>query len=142
MADETYLSLPPVCFTISFCHNPFARQKGVGLAIVRQLALQYSKSPLNNGPLLVYLTARDKSRGEKALEELQSDKQLLSAKALAKDGGLTSIKYAALDISDKKSIEEFAALLKKEHGQIDIIVNNAGVAMDGFSKLVSPPHGC
>ncbi len=29
---------------------------------VRQLALQYPQSPLNSGPLLIYLTARDTSR--------------------------------------------------------------------------------
>lgn len=57
-----------------------------------------------------------------------------SSKALLQDGGLTDIKYAALDISDKKSIENFAAFLKKEHGQIDFLVNNAGVAIDGFGR--------
>ena len=36
--------------------------KGVGLAIVRQLALQYHKSPSNTGPLLIYLTARNEER--------------------------------------------------------------------------------
>lgn len=102
------------------------------MAIVRQLALQYPQSSYNNGPFLIYLTARDAGRGQKAVEELQSDKQLKSAKALRQDGGLTDIKYASLDIADKKSIEEFAAFLKKEHGEIDILVNNAGVAIDGF----------
>jgi carbonyl reductase 1 len=108
------------------------KHQGIGLAIVRQLALQYPKSSFNNDPLLVYLTARDKSRGEQAVEELQADKQLLSAKALLKDGGLTDIRYTSLDVSDSKSINHFAAFLEKEHGQIDILVNNAGIAVDGF----------
>lgn len=101
---------------------------------MRQLALQYPKSQFNNGSLLIYLTARDQSRGQKAVEDLKSDKQLKSAKALQEDGGLTDIKYAALDIANKKSIEDFAAFLKKEHGQIDFLINNAGVAIDGFGK--------
>lgn len=111
--------------------------QGIGLAIVRQLALQYPNSKLNNGPFLIYLGARDQSRGQKAVDDLKSDKQLLSAKALQQDGGLTEIKYASLDIGDKKSIQEFADFLKKEHGQIDILVNNAGVAIDGFGASYS-----
>jgi carbonyl reductase 1 len=90
------------------------------------------------------LTARDKSRGQQAVEELQADKQLVSAKALVKDGGLTEIKYASLEISDSKSIEQFADFLKREHGQIDILVNNAGVAIDGFGEhfLIKVQHIC
>lgn len=99
---------------------------------MRQLALQYPTSKYNNGPFLIYLTARDQSRGQKAVEDLKSDKQLQSAKALQQDGGLTVVKYAALDIADETSIEDFAKFLKKEHGQIDILINNAGVAIDGF----------
>jgi carbonyl reductase 1 len=47
--------------------------KGIGLAIVRQLALRYPSSPLNNGPILIYLTARDKSRGETAVKDIHND---------------------------------------------------------------------
>ena len=101
--------------------------KGVGLAIVRQLALQYPTSPLNNGPLLIYLTARDKGRGEAAVKSLHEDSQLKRAKALRSDGGLTDIQYHELDISDTMSIRGFAAFLKKEHAEgIDFVVNNAG----------------
>lgn len=57
--------------------------KGIGLAIVRQLALAYpSSSSLNAGPLLIYLPARDKSRGEAAVKEIHSDSQLAKAQAL------------------------------------------------------------
>lgn len=72
--------------------------KGIGLACVRQLALQYPKSSLNNGPLLVYLTARDEGRGKAALEDIQNDAQLASAKALRSQGGLTDIRYLPLDV--------------------------------------------
>lgn len=130
---RSFSSLPILCGKVGYLADDIQTSlQGIGLAIVRQLALQYPKSSFNNGPLLIYLTARDQSRGQKAVEDLQSDKQLLSAKALQHDGGLTDIKYAALDIADKKSIEDFAAFLKKEHGQIDFLINNAGVAIDGF----------
>ena len=110
--------------------------KGIGLAIVRNLALQYPSSAFNNGPLLIYLTARDQGRGEAAVKELQNDGQLKKAMALAQDGGLATIKYHGLDISEEKSIGDFGIFLKKEHPEgIDMVVNNAGIAMDGFGMF-------
>jgi carbonyl reductase 1 len=108
--------------------------KGVGLGAVRQLALQYPKSPINNkGRLLLYLTARDESRGKDALAQLQADEQLKKAKALTADGGLAEIRFAPLDIGSKDSVETFFRHLKKEHPDgIDFIINNAAIAMDGF----------
>jgi len=106
--------------------------KGIGYAIVRQLALQYPDSQFNNGPLLVYLTARDQGRGEEALKNLQDDVGLEEAKALKETGGLTEVKYHPLDISETKSIQDLAEFLKKTHPDgIDFVVNNAAIALDG-----------
>ena len=100
--------------------------KGIGLAIVSRLALHYPKSPLNDGPLLIYLTARDKG-GEAAVKSLYEDPQLQRAEALRSDGGLTDIKFHQLDISDTMSIRVFSEFLRKEHeGPVDFVVNNAG----------------
>ena len=111
--------------------------KGIGFAIVRNLALQYPKSASNNGPFLIYLTARDQTRGEAALKDICRDSQLKKAKALAEDGGLTTVKYHNLDISEKKSIDDFATFLKMEHPLgIDFVINNAGIAMTGFGALL------
>lgn len=105
---------------------------------MRNLALQYPKSALNDGPLLVYLTARDRGRGEVALRQLQTDVQLQSAKALVQDGGHTDVKYHQLDISDSGSIDSLCEFLRKEHSEgIDVLVNNAGVALDGFGMTLS-----
>jgi hypothetical protein len=94
---------------------PCSSADPAGEAIVRQLALQYPKSPLNAGPLLIYLTARDPTRGRDAVAALQRDPALLAARALRSDGGLSEIKFAQLDISDSKSIGAFAEFLKEEH---------------------------
>ena len=111
--------------------------KGIGLAIVRNLALQYPSSAFNNGPLLIYLTARDQKRGEEAVLALEQDEQLRKAKALASQGGLSTVKYHGLDISKPRSIDDVATFLQKEHPEgIDIVVNNAGIAMDGFGQLL------
>jgi carbonyl reductase 1 len=108
--------------------------KGIGLAIVRQLALQYPTSPLNNGPFLIYLTARDQGRGEAAVKNLEQDPQLKQAKALKADGGLSEIKFQLLDITSSDSIKTLADHLKQAHSDgIDFVINNAGIAMDGFN---------
>lgn len=107
--------------------------KGIGYAIVRNLALEYPSSAFNNGPLLIYLTARDQKRGEDAVAALQQDDQLKKAKALASHGGLSTIQYHALDISKPQSIKDAAEFVKKEHPDgIDFVINNAGIALEGF----------
>lgn len=110
--------------------------KGIGLAIVRNLALQYRSSALNHGgPLLIYLCARDRGRGEDAVRALEGDARLKEAKALALDGGEATVRYHGLDVSRTKSILDFAAFLAREHPEgIDVVVNNAGVALDGFGR--------
>lgn len=108
--------------------------KGIGLAIVRQLALQYPQSTFSGGPLLVYLTARSAERGNEAIKTLENDAQLKKAKALAADGGKTTIKFKELDITKDESIHSLSSFLKKEHPEgIDIVINNAGIAMDGYN---------
>ena len=113
--------------------------KGIGLAIVRNLALQYPSSAFNNGPLLIYLSARDQKRGEDAVADVLQDAHLEKAKALAEHGGLSTIKYQGMDISKSQSIKDMATFLKTEHPDgIDIVVNNAGIAMEGFGTLRYP----
>lgn len=104
---------------------------------VRNLALQYPKSPFNNGPLLIYLTARSAEKGAEAVRSLTSDPQLKEAKVLAQDGGLTTIKFQELDISQTTSIQQFSEFLRTEHPQgLDFVINNAGIAMQGFDSNV------
>jgi carbonyl reductase 1 len=107
---------------------------------VRNLALEYSKSSLNSGPLLIYLTACSSTRGEEALKGLLLDPQLKAAKALQKDGGLTTIVFSSLDITDENSIRDFKDLIQKEHPDgIDILVNNAGIYIDAKGKIFMLP---
>jgi carbonyl reductase 1 len=102
---------------------------------VRQLALQYPASPLNSGQFLVYLTARDDARGSEALHQLENDAQLKKARALAADGGLITLKFHNLDIGNAGSIQAFRDYLKTTHPDgIDFVINNAGIAMQGFGE--------
>lgn len=106
---------------------------------VRNLALAYPASALarDNAPLLIYLTARSAPRGLAALEALHADPSLASAKVLARDGGPVSLAFQPLDVGDAASIDAFAAQLRAAHGRVDVLVNNAGVAMDGFGAAVA-----
>ena len=124
--------------------------KGIGLAIVRQAALKYSGSPLNNGPLLLYLTARSEARGQEALRSIYDDAQLKSAAVLSRDGGLVDVRYFKLDIDDSQSIHHFIKHLTETHPDgIDFVINNAGIAASFFggsravpSEIVEPVIHC
>jgi carbonyl reductase 1 len=118
--------------------------KGIGLAIVRQLALAYPSSSLNKGQLLIYLTARDQSRGEAAVKDIHNDPQLAKAQALDSYGGLSTVKFHELDIADPNSVDAFAASMKEAHPDgIDFLINNAGMAMNGFDlNVVKTTLGC
>jgi len=80
--------------------------KGIGLSIVRALCQKYDGD--------VYLTARDESRGQEAVQLLKKE-------------GLNP-KFHTLDIESLESIKKFRDFLKKEHDGLDVLVNNAGMA--------------
>ncbi|CAH1404201.1 unnamed protein product [Nezara viridula] len=80
--------------------------KGIGFGIVRNLCKQFDG--------IVYLTARDVGRGKKAVEELNK----LGLKP----------EFHQLEIDDADSVANFAEFIRKKHGGIDILVNNAAIA--------------
>ncbi|CAM6117940.1 unnamed protein product [Calypogeia fissa] len=81
--------------------------KGVGYEIARLLAEQ---------GLTVVLTARDVGRGQAAIDALNAD-------------GQKSIHFYPLDVKSLESVESLANWLKTTFGGIDILVNNAAVAL-------------
>jgi len=100
---------------------------------VRQLALQYPKSSFNSGPFLIYLTARNEERGKAGVQSIYDDGDLKQAKALSTDGGPTDVQYHQLDVSETNSIRAFCKHLKEKHSDgIDFVINNAGIARQGF----------
>jgi len=87
--------------------------KGIGFAIVKAL-LQH---PYDG---VVYLTSRDQKRGEEAVSELAKS-------------GLTA-RFHQLDIDSLDSIKKFRDYIKKEHGGLDVVVNNAAIAFNNDAK--------
>jgi NAD(P)-dependent dehydrogenase (short-subunit alcohol dehydrogenase family) len=81
--------------------------RGIGLVIVRELA---------HRGLRVVLTARDAAKGE-------------SARARLRAQGL-NVGFHALDVRDAEQSRAAAAWVEREFGQLDVLVNNAGVLSD------------
>lgn len=58
----------------------------------------------------------DESAGKTALEELNSEK----------------VDFFKVDVTDSTQIEEMVRSTVEKHGRIDILINNAGITLDGF----------
>src|SRR5215472_3514121 len=86
------------------CGRTGANQ-GLGLALVRGLC-----RALGAGGI-VYLTARDRARGERAVAELQAE-------------GL-SPRLEVLDVRDDASVTGVAQALAGRHGDVDVVISNA-----------------
>lgn len=84
--------------------------RGIGAEIARQLAQQ---------GFFVFVASRHPHDGE------------IVAAALRASGG--HAKALALDVTDAASVARAAETVRGEVGQIDVLVNNAGVALEGFN---------
>ena len=82
--------------------------QGIGLEVCRQLAAQ---------AFSVILTSRDEKAGRAAAEKL-------------------GVEYRRLDVTKAADIAAVAADLRREGRAIDVLVNNAGISMDGFDDGV------
>ncbi|WP_262705483.1 MULTISPECIES: SDR family oxidoreductase [Streptomyces] len=87
--------------------------KGIGFETARQLAQQ---------GLTVWLGCRDQGRGEAA------------AKELSQDG---DVRCVSLDVTDAESVRAAATHISDETGALDVLVNNAGVAIGEGEGLPS-----
>lgn len=85
--------------------------KGLGFEISRQLAQQ---------DIRVVMAIRDRTKGQVAI------KQLLQV-------GL-DVEFQYLDVSDIESIKLVYSYLDRTYGKLDILINNAGVCLEGEQK--------
>lgn len=88
--------------------------KGIGLETARQLGKQ---------KITVLIGARDAAKGEQAAEELRQEG--IDAHAIE------------LDVTDAESIRKAAGQVERKHGQLDILINNAGVMLHDEDKKIS-----
>ncbi|MCJ1462656.1 hypothetical protein MMC07_001259 [Pseudocyphellaria aurata] len=85
--------------------------RGIGEAICRSLASAVQ------GPFVLYATSR------KGLD--------LGIQPFSKE---TLIKYPKLEICDSASIKSLADSIRKDYGALDVLINNAGICLDGNSS--------
>jgi len=81
--------------------------KGIGLAIARGLA---------KAGLTVWVGARDQVRGELAVGQLREEGH--------------DVHFLALDVADEASVRNAAQALGSKIKALDVLVNNAGIAVD------------
>jgi NAD(P)-dependent dehydrogenase (short-subunit alcohol dehydrogenase family) len=79
--------------------------KGIGFASAQLLGAR---------GMTVLLGARDAHRGQRAEQ------------ALRDAGG--QARFVLLDVTDEKTVQQAAAWIEAEYGQLDVLVNNAGIA--------------
>ena len=89
--------------------------KGIGFEIARQLGRDGKR---------VYIGARDEGRGRAAVEKLRAEG--FDAHPLR------------IDVTDEKSVSEAAAFVEKDAGRVDILVNNAAIAVDNAAPSKLP----
>lgn len=83
---------------------------GIGLAIAQRFSEEGAK---------LVLIGSSPERGAAALEVLPG------------------ARFLAVDVSDKKAVDEAFASIFAEQGSVDILVNNAGIALDGLLMKMS-----
>jgi NAD(P)-dependent dehydrogenase (short-subunit alcohol dehydrogenase family) len=89
--------------------------KGIGRAIAKGLAKQ---------GYTVWIGARDAGRGEAAAEQLREE-------------GL-DVRFLPLDVGDDASAKAAATILAEQTDHLDVLVNNAGVALEGMDGVIKP----
>ena len=86
--------------------------KGIGFATARQLAAR---------GVTVFLGSRDPGRGQEAARALVAENM--------------DVRFVALDVTRRESIEAACAQVKREAERLDILINNAGISVDSAAQV-------
>lgn len=87
--------------------------KGIGLETARQLA---------EAGYAIWIGSRDLDRGRAAADALSAHGE---------------VRAVALDVTDAQTVADAAAELEAAHGSLDVLVNNAGIAVNDGEGLPS-----
>jgi NAD(P)-dependent dehydrogenase (short-subunit alcohol dehydrogenase family) len=89
--------------------------RGLGLETARELARKGWQ---------VILTARDEKKGTSAAQSVSAE--------VGREA-----RFRLLDVADPTSIAALARSLREAESKLDVLVNNAGITMDGFDEQVA-----
>ncbi|XP_030623119.1 retinol dehydrogenase 12 [Chanos chanos] len=81
-------------------------------------------------------TARDLAkRGARIIMACRDlEKAEMARREILEDSGNQNVVVSKLDLSDTKSVREFADFINREERQVNILINNAGIMMCPYSK--------
>lgn len=88
--------------------------RGIGYELVKQLAL--------NG-FHVILASRDPEMGRRAAQTLAESN--------------LDVSFVGMDVDDPKSIRQASITVNERYGKVDVLINNAGVYVDGNETLMN-----
>jgi NAD(P)-dependent dehydrogenase (short-subunit alcohol dehydrogenase family) len=88
--------------------------RGIGYELVKQLAQKGFK---------VILASRDPEMGHEATQKL---------KELNLD-----VSFVVMDVDNQENIRQAAITVNERYGRLDVLINNAGVYLDGNEKLLT-----
>ena len=88
--------------------------RGVGYELVKQLALRGYK---------VILTSRDPVKGQAAAQKLTESS--------------LDVSFVRMDVDDQDSIRQAAMTVNERYGRVDVLINNAGVYLDGSEGILN-----
>lgn len=88
--------------------------RGIGYELVKQLAL--------NG-FHVILASRDPEMGRRAVQTLAESN--------------LDVSFVGMDVDDPKSIRQASITVNERYGKVDVLINNAGVYVDGNETLMN-----
>ena len=88
--------------------------RGIGLEVARQLA---------HKDMTIILGSRDLEKGKTAAEMLASE-------------GLKVIPHQ-IDVTDQENVDRLTAQVEEEFGQLNILINNAGILYDTWQQAIN-----
>ncbi|PWN21645.1 carbonyl reductase [Microstroma glucosiphilum] len=112
--------------------------QGIGYGIAHRLTRLYSSSHFAGSPpspLTIFFTSRSEERGQASLKELTEELSNEKPNPLA--DGLIKLRYHQLDITDASSRAALLQTLQKEKTPLNLLVNNAGIALEGFDAKMT-----
>jgi NAD(P)-dependent dehydrogenase (short-subunit alcohol dehydrogenase family) len=92
-------------------------------------------------PVLVALvTGASRGLGREVARRLAEEGYtvLAGVRDPAKMTPLPGVEVLRLDVADAASITAAAAVVQARHGRLDVLVNNAGILLDGNTGLLEP----
>ena len=79
--------------------------------------------------------ALSRRRCHLALADIDETSLVRTAKEIAASG--VRVSHYRLDVADAEAVAAFPDIVKREHGGVDLLVNNAGVALGGTFEQIS-----